>query len=492
MTFAEDMAAATKAAVCGWLATGGNAVLGSMVVNGLRVPGAQVPSAAAGLGLLALNYGCNFNQSNTGPVSPDNFAGCSEVSRGTMTAYYLRTNGSRIVIASDAVRIVAMNYLGKDELGHPIWKTDVYTAGGAHISQPAGTLGADAQLAGGHSELNVGAMCKTTASGAPPATGVLPPASYTTGANCQLSINFDSWLVNGDGSIRPVVKIAPAATYASGAVVGGCNFPPMTVVGGGGDGTGPPWITPWQPTPSPDGGKPWWLDLLEKGVDAGVRWAIFQALDELFGPKLPGAVYRLQSACEVDAEGEPLDRSVEVVIPPGKLGAALAERLDALADIAQGLKDFRQPVCYPKRPRGAGVTVHFAEDPNTQQQPRRVEKRLSYKDPLQRGDAFHQNHWAGFTWDAGPVTCTCRGTELGQVSVWASSEAEGRRVIAHAGAAAGVDVDGPSAVWQFGRSRSPRYGRTARMVPLKWDYTGEVMASSRPGPSGRPAWSSNL
>jgi hypothetical protein len=463
-----------------------------MVVNGLRVPGAQVPSAAAGLGLLALNYGCNFNQSNTGPVDPNAYTGCKEASSGTLTIW--RTvNGVRSSWYTNVKRVVNIGRIGTGGGGTPIWTYDFYLEGGVHIYQAQGAL---AGWTGCDGTINAGGVCANAATGMPPATGNLPPANVTTGANCQLTVNFDSWLVGGDGSVRPVVKISPAAgglgARASGGIVGGCNFPPMTVVGGGGDGTGPPWITPWQPTPSPDGGKPWWLDLLEKGVDAGVRWAIFQGLDELFGPKLPGATYRLQSACEVDAEGEPLDRSVEVVIPPGKLGAALAERLDALADIAQGLKDFRQPVCYPKRPRGAGVTVHFAEDPNTQQQPRRVEKRLSYKDPLQRGDAFHQNHWAGFTWDAGPVTCTCRGTELGQVSVWAASEAEGRRVIAHAGAAAGVDVDGPSAVWQFGRSRSPRYGRTARMVPLKWDYTGEVMASSRPGPSGRPAWSSDL
>jgi hypothetical protein len=479
------MAAATKAAVCGWLATGGNAVLGSMVVNGLRVPGAQVPSAAAGLGLLALNYGCNFNQSNTGPVDPNAYTGCKEASSGTLTIW--RTvNGVRSSWYTNVKRVVSIGRIGTTDGGTPIWTYDFYLEGGVHIYQ---AQGASAGWTGCDGTINAGGVCANAATGMPPATGNLPPANVTTGANCQLTVNFDSWLVGGDGSVRPVVKISPAAgglgARASGGIVGGCNFPPMTVVGGDGGGK-PPWITPWQPTPTPDGGKPWWLSLLENAGDAALEWTIKNALDQLFGPKLPATIYRLTSACEVDADGEALDRSVEVQIPQLQIGPGLAARLDALAQLDQGLKDFRQPVCQAPATVGPVVNVRFESAVRTAAGDAPLRKEFRYRAPKGADMAAHRAHWKGFEWTSGPVMVISEGANWGKPRVWATSAEEGKRVLHHAAAVSGVDLSAAAGHRFVVREvLNPRYGQRLKMV-LRKAPDGGPWVTDRSGPGGFP------
>jgi len=67
MGFVQNLDNAASAAICSWLNEGGNAVLGSAVLAGLAVPGGQVPSLAAGLGVLALNYGCTLTRQKRHP-----------------------------------------------------------------------------------------------------------------------------------------------------------------------------------------------------------------------------------------------------------------------------------------------------------------------------------------------------------------------------------------------------------------------------------------
>ncbi len=71
--------------------------------------------------------------------------------------------------------------------------------------------------------------------------------------------------------------------------------------------------------------------------------------------------YTLDSPCEVDANGDKLP-PVEIEVP-GALSSfeALANRMDALAQLIQVHKNLKQPNCRPRRPVGEFVTVNFEE-----------------------------------------------------------------------------------------------------------------------------------
>jgi len=111
-------------------------------------------------------------------------------------------------------------------------------------------------------------------------------------------------------------------------------------------------------------------------------------------------------------------------------------------------------------------------------------KRLGYR--VQGGPASQQSqaaHWAGFTFQGGPWQVIYKG-RWGQIQVWAASEEEGVRVIAHACAAARISLDDPSGSWWAARTGSPRHQRVATYrTALKF---GLPVVTVRSGPSGPP------
>lgn len=117
--------------------------------------------------------------------------------------------------------------------------------------------------------------------------------------------------------------------------------------------------------------------------------------------------------------------------------------------------------------------------------PRRLlRKVLRYRDQTGRPLSFHAVHWDGFTFMAGPVIVAASGP-WGTVQVWASTEAEGRRVVNHAAAAAGFDaVTGPDREVIVTATTNPRYGRVALMRVVT-TVDGPAV-SKRQGPSGSP------
>lgn len=115
---------------------------------------------------------------------------------------------------------------------------------------------------------------------------------------------------------------------------------------------------------------------------------------------------------------------------------------------------------------------------------RAVRKILSYRDDSGTSQAATVAHWRDFRWTTGPVIVSSVGI-WGTVQVWAASEGEGKRVIRHAGAIAGVDPDDPDqAEWIVTTSTDPRYGRSA-VVGIKV-RRGVPWISKRDGPSGAP------
>jgi hypothetical protein len=115
---------------------------------------------------------------------------------------------------------------------------------------------------------------------------------------------------------------------------------------------------------------------------------------------------------------------------------------------------------------------------------RAVRKILRYRDLNGTSPDDTVSHWIGFRWTTGPVIVASVG-EWGTVKVWASSEAEGKRVIRHAAQIAGFDPDdNDKGEWIVTGTDNPRYGRSAEVgVKVR---RGIPWISRRQGPSGAP------
>jgi len=110
---------------------------------------------------------------------------------------------------------------------------------------------------------------------------------------------------------------------------------------------------------------------------------------------------------------------------------------------------------------------------------RALEKKLSYSLPVaQMGEVAAlqtmHDHWAGFTWQTGPVIVGWNADSWPQVQVWASSEAEGKRVVRHA--LAHMEAPEADGEWQTAVVSDNRYGRITTVRAS--------VVSARNGPHG--------
>ena len=255
-----------------------------------------------------------------------------------------------------------------------------------------------------------------------------------------MDINFAPvwhWIVTpevGDDTYHTYHK-APAWDPVLGGPIG----PPPVPPGGGGGDKPPEW-------------------------DWELIWDVAKFLWELANSKTPGTLYRLKSVCETAEDGSPVDKAVEVEIPSKSNFAAIVARLDAIPELLQGTKDFKQPICKHKKTlEGREVTVHFREVGGSQRDGRSpVRKRLSYRCLVTPTIEELAAHWEGFAWQTGPVQVRLMGPRFGALIVWADSETEGRRVIRHALEQSGfAEGDGE---WNLGLAKNPRYGVGAQVV----------------------------
>ncbi len=115
---------------------------------------------------------------------------------------------------------------------------------------------------------------------------------------------------------------------------------------------------------------------------------------------------------------------------------------------------------------------------------RPLRKVFRYRDQSGASLEAHTDHWRAFEWDAGPVCVIHKGAAWGVPQVWASSVAEGKRVIRHAAAIAGIDPD-EVGEWIVTGTLDPRYGRTGRML-VKGLRDGAISVTKRDGPSALP------
>lgn len=113
----------------------------------------------------------------------------------------------------------------------------------------------------------------------------------------------------------------------------------------------------------------------------------------------------------------------------------------------------------------------------------RREKRITYRDLNGAPLEAHAEHWREFTFQGGPWKVEAIGP-FGSPRVWASSEAEGRRVLNHCAAIAGWDLNRPDVEIKAVRIEDSRLGKggTFRVKTKR----GLLLVSKREGSSGAP------
>ena len=198
--------------------------------------------------------------------------------------------------------------------------------------------------------------------------------------------------------------------------------------------------------------------------------------------------YEISSECVPDGEigspGKPYERAWG-----GSFGqiVGLEKRLDALAGLLQDHKTLPARTCAPSAvtPTGMPIVVRFVSDEVSPYGERPLRKILSYRSQSGADLKDHTDHWKGFTWTSGGWMVLSQGLDWGQPQVWAASPEEGRRVLRHAAAVAGVDLSDPK--HQF----VERPVQSARISPnmlmrIKRDTTGRPWVTTRDGSAGLP------
>lgn len=186
---------------------------------------------------------------------------------------------------------------------------------------------------------------------------------------------------------------------------------------------------------------------------------LLTSLNDLLNSQKDGTTYELNSVCECDPCDETCEEETTTIETEGGYYVdAILSRIDAIPQLIQAHKDYRQPVC-DERPCLAGDfrTISFISDECSPYGNNRLRKRFRYRSQSGVGLDGLVDHWKDFTWSAGAVCVQHKGASWGTPQCWASSSDEGKRVILHAGGEAGID---PNKVgeWIVSGSNNPRYG----------------------------------
>jgi hypothetical protein len=302
---------------------------------------------------------------------------------------------------------------------------------------------------------------------------------------CIYNINPQGFVQESEGGGAGfVMKIeaAPAELRAAGGTVGGCNFEPTLVYQP--PGGQPPTTIPWDPEwPDWDGGgTPPWLAALIGAAAGAAATAVDNALDALFEKTYPTGTREIYAACNYKENGDP--ETFSVTFPEENYQNRVLTSLDAIVDFQQQILLWRTPTCATSSPKiGDYRTISFVSDEQSPNGDGRLAKRFRYRSSSGLGLDGVVDHWKDFTWSAGPVCVQHRDTQLGAPQVWAASIDEGKRVIRHAAAEAGIDPD-QAGRWEVSGSDNPRYGMPGTMrVNTKGGF---YWITSRLGPDQRP------
>lgn len=201
--------------------------------------------------------------------------------------------------------------------------------------------------------------------------------------------------------------------------------------------------------------------------------------------ELGATTYQLTGICETVPEGQAQPR-YEYPIAAARFEEVLSSKLDAIASMLQQHLELKTPTCSNNNKpvlRGDWRSVHFESDAPSPSGTRPLRKYFRYRSESGSSVAQLGDHWKDFTWEAGSVIVVHKGGWWGTPKVWAASIDEGKRVIRHAAAEAGIDPD-QVGEWIVTGSSDSRYGMPGTMRPVLYD--GLTWATARTGPDGPP------
>ncbi len=217
--------------------------------------------------------------------------------------------------------------------------------------------------------------------------------------------------------------------------------------------------------------------------------ALIGLLSDLMGffpeGKVPSTTYSIEGVCETVSEDESQPIYSEI-LPEVEYGQAVLDRLDALPALLQQHLAFKTPTCGGStRPKleGDWVSIRFVSDAPSPNSNRPLRKLFRYRSKSSAALDQLREHWAGFTWQAGPVCIGHADGWWGTPQIWAISIDEGKRVLRHAAGEAGINPD-QDGRWVVSSSRSPRYGMPGKMRIEQ--YKGIDWITNRDSPSGWP------
>ena len=490
-------------ATCQILSSAGSALVGAGAWS-LSAGGAGVvPLTLGSLSLLGAGFACQDTPVDGAPPKSDQIDGCGNIEAGGYGQAQFKIPGGEWnnktgqVIYSRAVRIVPSTIYQSPTDGTWAVNCEVYSATDG-TTYSVGGLATESEAAAVTFRIDpTNGTCADLPGDLPaPPPDAFEPIPYTDPeTNCTYNVQLLGFVEQASGGTQdPVYVISGSdALRADGGRVGGCNFSPTVYYGGsggggdfgGGDGA-PPF--PYLPGDNDDG-VPNWLDSLKNvllgAAGAAIGNIVADAIANAFNSEYAGLTYRMVSVCEKDASGEPISEAVEVPIPPLKAPEAQLARLDAIVELLQASKNFKQPICGNEKPvlEGEWRTISFRSETTSPYGKSCLRKRFRYRSLSGLGLGAVVDHWKDFTFESGPVIVSHKGFSWGTPQVWAATADEGKRVIQHAAREAGFDAD-QVGEWGISSSASARYGVSAQMsVDIR---KGFYWITSRDGSNERP------
>ena len=489
-TFGEKLDRAAAEALCTGLDVAGEWLIGAGAVSLAFGGTGLVPIAFGGAALMASQAGCNWDPDGPGPPpsGEGQVGGCIQVAIKAEVIF--KGQGP------PAPTSPTLNWRRLDKAIFTGIRSDgkyTYTLEGVNgvgVPTTADGIAVSPEYVPGYFSLlsDSSNPCTDDQPIPPTPDPVIPPYTYTDPDDgCQLTVNWKGLATDDHGHVSPVFKIEPSAeTRAGGGLIGGCNFSPVIYTGPGGGPPGPPIVGPWDPDwDIPGGGDTKWEEFLRDLAAGIVGEATYNLIESLFSTPYAGTIYRAVSVCETDADGEPISEAVEVPIPPASAPEAQLTRLDAIVELLQAHKNFKQPTCELPPPclEGDFRTISFRSSETSPYGKSALRKRFRYRSLSGLGLGAVVDHWKNFTWQSGSVIVSHKGHSWGTPQVWAASIDEGKRVIQHAAREAGFDAF-EIGEWVISSSSSARCGVS---LPMKVDTTGGYYwITERDGSNGWP------
>jgi hypothetical protein len=489
-TFGQKLDNAAAGALCAGLDVAGEWLLGAGAVSLAFGGTGVVPLSLGAAALMASQAGCNWDPDAPGPApsGEGQIGGCTQVATKAEVIFKGQGPNQPTSPPLEWRQLNKAIFTGIRNDGRYTYTLEGLNGSGSPTSQDG--IAVSAEYVPGYFSLASDASNPCTDDQPIPPTPdpEFPPYTYTDPDDgCQLIVNWKGLATDNHGHVSPVFKIEPSAeTRAGGGIIGGCNFSPVIYTGPPSGPPDPPIVGPWDPDwDIPGGGDTKWEDFLRDLAAGLIGEATYNLIESIFDTPYDGTIYRAVSVCEKNAEGQPVSEAVEVLIPPASASEATLTRLDAIVELLQAHKNFKQPICANERPelKGNWRTISFRSQESSPYGKSCLRKRFRYRSLSGIGLGELVDHWKDFTFQSGPVIVSHKGHTWGTPQVWANSVDEGKRVIQHAAREAGFDAN-QVGEWGISNSSSPRYGVS---LPMKIDTTGGYYwITARDGSSERP------